>query len=1032
MNNNAKKLSVITTVFNTEKFLPKCLDSVLGQSYKNLEFVVVDDCSNGNCKEIIERYKEKDDRVRYVKHDVNKGLFAARITGIKAAEGDYVAFVDSDDYVSIDYFRCLIKSMEDNDSDMAIANSVLEFDDGRRLTYNLFEANDVNLEGDEVIGEYFNQEGLDFDWHITCNKVYKKEIWLKALKHYEKQTKRLIMTEDFAFSSVLYYYAKRVTKVHNDVYFYCKHEKTATSTNKFNYAKFEKNINDMITSFNFVRDFMKDVNIYEKYKEKFIRWNSLYCKQQRGYISDAKFSKEDIEKAEVKLKEFCPEEVEVDNGDFIYLVQSKWNDKLEQIKLQICDDKTKCVSFDIFDTLLLRPFYKPSDMFIFLNTKFVEATKINTGMDFAKIRMDCEALARRKTDKDEITLDEIYDTISEQYNIDIDALRKVEAYELELEERFLSVRKTGKELFELALAVGKKVIITSDMYLPKECIEKVLKKNGYEGYSKLYLSSETFTTKSTGKLYKQILEELKITPSELVHIGDNYDSDVSVSRNLGINSLWLPRTVNVMMDSSLTNNLTSMFSEKFPFWFDTEAGIRFIGIRTMIAVCANKYFDNPFRTFNEDTDFNADPYLIGYYAMGMYVFGITRWLLDSTKNRGYKNLVFMARDGYLPMEAYQIMKKHYDNVPETKYIYVSRKALIPVTITNKLDFYKLPEVVNIYNHSPKDVIKYLQFAVNVDNEKFSELLKVNGIDENSEIGNIENYNKFIKIVIDNFYDEKAQKENLDKVRKYFLEFYEDKSATFDVGYSARPELFISNLLNKGIDTYFLNINSDEALLHAETGNFELNTFFDGKPVVTGFGYELMISALAPSCIGYDVKGDKAKPVFEDYEDDYKVKFVIEKMQNAALEFVKDMVDIFGSDLKKMYFQKYYSTLPYLAYINSARDCDKILFNVIKFEDDVRSKTKLEMFDEWKRELDRKKQKDINGLLEQEVDDIPDNVRCRGRIKRAIYYILFDRKVLKQKLRQKTENHKKVYAATTKVYSGMRKTKRGLKKIIGKD
>jgi glycosyltransferase involved in cell wall biosynthesis len=157
MNNNAKKLSVITTVFNTEKFLPKCLDSVLGQSYKNLEFVVVDDCSNGNCKEIIERYKEKDDRVRYVKHNVNKGLFAARITGIKAAEGDYVAFVDSDDYVSIDYFRCLIKSMEDNDSDMAIANSVLEFDDGRRLTYNLFEANDVNLEGDEVIGEYFNQ-----------------------------------------------------------------------------------------------------------------------------------------------------------------------------------------------------------------------------------------------------------------------------------------------------------------------------------------------------------------------------------------------------------------------------------------------------------------------------------------------------------------------------------------------------------------------------------------------------------------------------------------------------------------------------------------------------------------------------------------------------------------------------------------------------------------------------------------------------------------------------------------------------------
>jgi predicted HAD superfamily hydrolase len=195
------------------------------------------------------------------------------------------------------------------------------------------------------------------------------------------------------------------------------------------------------------------------------------------------------------------------------------------------------------------------------------------------------------------------------------------------------------------------------MYLPKEFIEKVLAKNGYTGYSRLYLSSDTFTTKSTGKMYEQVVKELKIEPSEMVHIGDNYESDICVPKNLGINSMWLPRTVNVMIDSKLTNHLTSMYLDKFPFWNDNEAGIEFIGIRSMIAVCANKYFDNPFRTFNKETDFNADPYLIGYYAMGMYMFSVTKWLLENTKNKDYKNLVFMARDGYLPMEAYKIMKK---------------------------------------------------------------------------------------------------------------------------------------------------------------------------------------------------------------------------------------------------------------------------------------------------------------------------------------------------------------------------------------
>ena len=102
------------------------------------------------------------------------------------------------------------------------------------------------------------------------------------------------------------------------------------------------------------------------------------------------------------------------------------------------------------------------------------------------------------------------------------------------------------------------------------------------------------------------------------------------------------------------------------------------------------------------------------------------------------------------------------------------------------------------------------------------------------------------------------------MRKYFETYYEDSSASFDVGYSARPELFLSTLCQKPIDTFFLNINKDEAYRHSDMAGFKVETFFSGKPSATGFTYEAMLSALAPSCIGYDINGNEVKPVFEKY------------------------------------------------------------------------------------------------------------------------------------------------------------------------
>ncbi len=1039
-----KKLSIIVPVYNAEKYMEKCLDRLLEQSYKNIEIIIVNDCSQGNCEDIAEKYKKIDDRVKYIKHEKNKGLFQARITGSSIATGDYIAFLDSDDYVSIDYYRTLMNNIQENDSDIAMGNMVLEYDDGRREIYNLFDTKHLNLAGEDCLEQYFEQEGLSFDWHIIWNKIYKMEIWKKALKHYKNITTHLLMTEDFAFSTVLFYYARRLTKVSNDCVFYCKHETTSTSIKDLTFKKFNKNISDITTSFNFVENFLKEVNSYDKYKMKFNKWKCLYANQQKFYVESSGMNKEEKQKAMEMIKSFYPTDEKISNAEYFYTVTADWNDGLEKIKLAICDKNIKCVSFDIFDTLIKRPFFVPTDLFLLLNKYFREYTNGATGMDFSKIRIYCEQLARERIENEEcqeITLDQIYDTIATEYGIEKNVLDKLKSKEMEYEVRFCTRRNTGYELYTLALAMGKKVIFTSDMYLSRETINKILEKNGYIDNEKLYLSSEIKLSKSKGDLFKYVLSDLKIESAQMLHIGDNYGPDVEIPRKLKINSMHLPKATDVAQNQEKVNLFSKMLMKNMPFWRDNAAAMNFVGIRTMLAIVANKYFDNPFIAFNKYSDFNADPYLIGYYILGMYTFGISKWLLDETEGQGYTNMVFMARDGYLPMEAYKIMKKFYKNVPEEKYLYVSRKALVPITIMSKLDFYKLPECINVTKHTPREILKYLKDCIK-ENCDIEEILKKNNIEIDKKLKDIMSFNIFIKVVIDNLYDEQKHMNNLSKLKTYFDKFYENKSATFDVGYSARPELFLSNLCKKPIDTFFLNVNKDEAFRHSDMASFKLKTFFSGKPSATGFAYESMVSALAPSCIGYNINGNEVEPIFEKYDKTYQEEFIISIMQNAAIEFIQDITKIFGEEIKELYYEKYYVSLPVMAYINSAKEIDKSIFNAIYFEDDVRLNEPVKMTTEWNKELGYRNQRPMQELIYGgfsrnegysgylNYNRYPD-LEHHSKPVRFIYYILYDRETFKRRMRETFKNHKILFSIGKGIYNFSGKFKRTVYKGIHK-
>ncbi len=119
---DAEKVSIIIPVYNVEKYIKECLDSVVNQTYKNLEIICVDDCGVDNSVKIAEGYAQKDNRVRIVHHDKNMGAGVARNTGIKNSNGEYIFFLDSDDYLNLDIIELMVKKQKETTADVVVSN----------------------------------------------------------------------------------------------------------------------------------------------------------------------------------------------------------------------------------------------------------------------------------------------------------------------------------------------------------------------------------------------------------------------------------------------------------------------------------------------------------------------------------------------------------------------------------------------------------------------------------------------------------------------------------------------------------------------------------------------------------------------------------------------------------------------------------------------------------------------------------------------------------------------------------------------
>ena len=336
----------------------------------------------------------------------------------------------------------------------------------------------------------------------------------------------------------------------------------------------------------------------------------------------------------------------------------------EEYCLNDISDKTKVVSFDVFDTLIVRDVNKPTDVF-----RIMEEILGIPG--FYEKRIEAERIARiNKQDTTEVTIDDIYQAYegisSEKINEYIEKELQTEISICHPNLDIISLYEQCKEKY--------KVIIVSDMYLPADMMEKLLNSCSITGYEKIYVSCDVEKSKyKGGELFDSIADDLGICTDEITHIGDDFKSDYMNARKKRIQTMKIRK--------QKTNRLISRY--KLPSYKNYEQ------------------FDIIYNYINNTTPRDKEFYYrFGYENFGVLLGGFCKWLLDRMTKEGIEQALFIARDGYIIKEVYDMMG--YSEIIPSKYFEVSRRSVIVASSLSKdltyiemLDVLRLPARISI-------------------------------------------------------------------------------------------------------------------------------------------------------------------------------------------------------------------------------------------------------------------------------------------------------------------------------------------------
>ena len=266
------KISIIVPIYNSERYLDKCINSILNQTYKNLEIILIDDGSTDKSKMICEKYKKKDSRIIFISKK-NTGVSDTRNIGLNIASGKYIGFVDSDDFIKLDMFEILIYNINKYRADLSICNIV----EKNNRKYRVKELS--SRDGLKIILENSGPKGYIY------NKLYKKNI----IDRYNiKFNVNIYMCEDLLFNCLYLQNIGKVIYTTQELYYYIKRRGSVTNSQyNFRFATILDAYNEMFKIY-----IKEERGMYDYFKAIYVLTNiNLKIKM---FLSNAKDTRVEI------------------------------------------------------------------------------------------------------------------------------------------------------------------------------------------------------------------------------------------------------------------------------------------------------------------------------------------------------------------------------------------------------------------------------------------------------------------------------------------------------------------------------------------------------------------------------------------------------------------------------------------------------------------------------------------------------------------------------------------------------------------
>lgn len=214
---NEPLLSVIVPIYQVEAYLPRCIDSILAQTFREFELILVNDGSKDNCAAIMAEYAAKDDRIIQL-HKENGGLSSARNAGLGVARGKYVVFIDSDDYVASALFEDAVRTAEESGADQVVWN-YQKVDDERTYEPRLQMENEI-VDLDAVgLQNYFWDYWFPYKHGFeACNKLYRREVIVDNGLYFHLNHE--VLAEDQLFNAMYLMHTHKIASLSQPYYFY--------------------------------------------------------------------------------------------------------------------------------------------------------------------------------------------------------------------------------------------------------------------------------------------------------------------------------------------------------------------------------------------------------------------------------------------------------------------------------------------------------------------------------------------------------------------------------------------------------------------------------------------------------------------------------------------------------------------------------------------------------------------------------------------------------------------------------------------